>query len=151
MRTTLDIDEDVLAAARDLAKLEDKTMGEVISDLARRGLTAPSYPGFAPGFAEAQAPFDVGTWPTFPGRAGVVVSNDTIDRIQCIPTTCTNDDTLAGRKSIRFYHQRYILQVGSVAIPNKPRRAVRIPKHMMIGRRNIGLMQQPLAKNFESF
>jgi len=38
MRTTLRIDDDVLRAAKSLAELEDKTMGQVISDLARKGL-----------------------------------------------------------------------------------------------------------------
>lgn len=45
MRTTLKLDEDVLAAARALAQQQDKTLGEVVSELARRGLqpaaTAP--------------------------------------------------------------------------------------------------------------
>jgi hypothetical protein len=39
MRTTLDIDDDVVAAARELAAGERKSLGAVISDLARRGLT----------------------------------------------------------------------------------------------------------------
>jgi hypothetical protein len=43
MRTTLKLDEDVLAAARTLAQQQDKTLGEVVSDLARRGL-APAKP-----------------------------------------------------------------------------------------------------------
>lgn len=38
MRTTLRIDDDVLRAARSLAEMEKKTVGEVISELARRGL-----------------------------------------------------------------------------------------------------------------
>ena len=38
MRTTLKLDEDVLAAARALALQQDKTLGEVVSALARRGL-----------------------------------------------------------------------------------------------------------------
>jgi hypothetical protein len=38
MRTTLDIDDDVLAAARELAAGERRSLGAVISDLARRGL-----------------------------------------------------------------------------------------------------------------
>ena len=42
MRTTLDIEEDVLQAAKELAKREGSTAGEVISKLARRGLTLPS-------------------------------------------------------------------------------------------------------------
>jgi hypothetical protein len=39
MRTTLAIDDDVLAAAKHLARREQKTIGEVISALARQGLT----------------------------------------------------------------------------------------------------------------
>ncbi len=39
MRTTLDIDEDVVMAARDLASGERRSLGSVISELARRGLT----------------------------------------------------------------------------------------------------------------
>ena len=38
MRTTLDIDEDVLAAARELADLRGSTAGKVLSELARKGL-----------------------------------------------------------------------------------------------------------------
>lgn len=38
MRTTLRIDEDVLRAARSLARVEDKSLGEVVSELARKGL-----------------------------------------------------------------------------------------------------------------
>jgi hypothetical protein len=39
MRTTLAIDDDVLAAAKHLAERERKTVGEVISTLARHGLS----------------------------------------------------------------------------------------------------------------
>lgn len=38
MRTTLAIDDDVLAAAKSLAERERKTLGEVISALARQAL-----------------------------------------------------------------------------------------------------------------
>lgn len=38
MRTTLQIDDDVLRAARELAAREKKTAGRMISELARRGL-----------------------------------------------------------------------------------------------------------------
>ena len=38
MRTTLDIDEDVLAAARSLAAQRRDSIGKVISDLARQTL-----------------------------------------------------------------------------------------------------------------
>ena len=39
MRTTLDIDEDVVLAARELAAEGRRSLGSVISELARRGLT----------------------------------------------------------------------------------------------------------------
>ena len=38
MRTTLEIDEDVLEAAKELAARQRKTAGKVISELARRGI-----------------------------------------------------------------------------------------------------------------
>ena len=39
MRTTLAIDDDILAAAKHLAQRENKSLGEVISNLARQGLS----------------------------------------------------------------------------------------------------------------
>jgi hypothetical protein len=39
VRTTLDIDDDVVAAARELAATQRRSLGSVISELARRGLT----------------------------------------------------------------------------------------------------------------
>lgn len=45
MRTTLAIDDDVLAAAKEMAATENKSLGEVISSLARTALQpAPSRP-----------------------------------------------------------------------------------------------------------
>lgn len=41
MRTTLDIDDAVLSAVKELARREGKTAGEVISALARQALTSP--------------------------------------------------------------------------------------------------------------
>ena len=41
MRTTLDIEEDVLLAAKELAEREGSTAGRIISLLARRGLSNP--------------------------------------------------------------------------------------------------------------
>lgn len=41
MRTTLDIDDDVLQAAKELANRDGSTAGHVISSLARRGLNSP--------------------------------------------------------------------------------------------------------------
>lgn len=39
MRTTLEIDDDVIDAARELAALERRSLGSVVSELARKGLT----------------------------------------------------------------------------------------------------------------
>ena len=39
MRTTLELDDDVVAAARELATGARRSLGSVISELARRGLT----------------------------------------------------------------------------------------------------------------
>jgi len=41
MRTTLSIDDDVLAAARAQAEAQGRSIGEVISDLARQSLRRP--------------------------------------------------------------------------------------------------------------
>ena len=42
MRTTLDLADDVLLAAKELAKRQKRTAGEVISELARIGLRGPA-------------------------------------------------------------------------------------------------------------
>ena len=80
MRTTLDIDDDVLAAAKDLAKVEGKTMGQIISELARKALTSP----VGPGFAEAQAAFGTEDelFPRLPRTGGPPITTELIRRIQ---------------------------------------------------------------------
>lgn len=42
MRTTLALDDDVLAAAKAIAAQQGRTLGEVVSDLARRALQKPA-------------------------------------------------------------------------------------------------------------
>lgn len=42
MRTTLDLDDDVLQMAKELAETLGTTAGKVVSDLARKGLAAPA-------------------------------------------------------------------------------------------------------------
>lgn len=42
MRTTLAIDDDILSAAKEMAAAQNRTIGEVISSLARRGLNPGS-------------------------------------------------------------------------------------------------------------
>jgi hypothetical protein len=44
VRTTLEIDDDVLQAAKELAAAEGRTAGAVVSSLARRGLEAAARP-----------------------------------------------------------------------------------------------------------
>jgi len=44
MRTTLEIDDDVMQAARELARLKNQGIGRAISDLARRGLVPDASP-----------------------------------------------------------------------------------------------------------
>jgi hypothetical protein len=41
MRTTLDIDDDVLQAAKEIAAFRRSTTGKVLSELARKGLEPP--------------------------------------------------------------------------------------------------------------
>jgi hypothetical protein len=79
MRTTLDIDDDILQAAKELARAEKKTAGQVISELARRGLTQGAVSGFG---EEAQSGFLIEDgWVQLPRRAGAVVTKDVVDRL----------------------------------------------------------------------
>ena len=68
MRTTLDIADDVLHAAKERAGREHKTTGEVISDLARSALTAPR------DTPAARAPKAVHGFRPFPRRGGIVTN-----------------------------------------------------------------------------
>jgi hypothetical protein len=75
MRTTLDIDDDVLQGARGLAKRERKTIGELLSELARRGLAA------APQKSVVNEPRALYELRPFPSRGGIL-TNEMIDRIR---------------------------------------------------------------------
>lgn len=44
MRTTLDLDEDILHIAKELAKLHGKTAGRVVSELVRKSLETQPAP-----------------------------------------------------------------------------------------------------------
>ncbi len=74
MRTTLSIDEDVLVAVKERARRENRTAGEVLSDLARQALTQQNFTTSVPaecflGFE----PFD---------HRGPAVSNALVDRLR---------------------------------------------------------------------
>ena len=75
MRTTLDIADDVMRAARERAKRERKTIGEMISELARRALTTPQEPlsGKEPQAVYGLKPF---------ARRGGLVTNELIDKLR---------------------------------------------------------------------
>lgn len=75
MRTTLDIADDVLQAAKERARSEKKTAGELISELARSALNSP------PVTAKASSPrVRYGLRP-FPKRGGIV-TNELIDNLR---------------------------------------------------------------------
>jgi hypothetical protein len=79
MRTTLDIEDDVLLAAKDLAKRQHKTAGQVISELARRALTQPSITQTSN--HEAREPRAVYGFEPFAKRGGVV-SNELVNKLR---------------------------------------------------------------------
>ncbi len=74
MRTTLDIDDDVLRAARELARRQRKTAGRVISELARQALAASPTGG-------VKEPKALHGFRPFPRRGGIV-TNEVIDRLR---------------------------------------------------------------------
>ena len=53
MRTTLSIDDDVLYAVKSLARREGRSLGEVLSELARRALQTPAAASAVGGVAGA--------------------------------------------------------------------------------------------------
>ena len=71
MRTTLDIDRDVLEAARALALARKEGMGKIVSELARSGLQKP-----------AQELKYRGGMPVLRRRPGEVVTNEMINRLR---------------------------------------------------------------------
>ena len=75
MRTTLDIDDDVLQAAKERARRDKKTTGEVISELARQALTTP------PRRSAGRQPKALYGFRPFPARGGVV-TNELIDKLR---------------------------------------------------------------------
>ena len=44
MRTTLEIDDDVMQVAKEIARLKNQGIGRAVSDLARRGLVPETSP-----------------------------------------------------------------------------------------------------------
>ena len=74
MRTTLDIADDVLQAAKERARREQKTAGQVVSELLRQALTAPQP-------SAVREPAAVYGFRPFARRGGVV-TNELIDQLR---------------------------------------------------------------------
>ena len=85
MRTTLDIADDVLFAAKEIARREKKSLGHIISELARRAFAQPAE-GIPPLPRRSNAPKvserlgKFGIHP-LPPRGGIV-TNELIDRLR---------------------------------------------------------------------
>ncbi len=77
MRTTLDIDDSVLAAVKELARRQGKTAGEVLSALARQALTATT-PSNARAVEEPPALY--GFRPLPAGKT--LITNEMVDRLR---------------------------------------------------------------------
>lgn len=75
MRTTLDIADDVLHAAKELARRDKKTAGEVISELAKRALLHRC------GGRATEKPEGFFGFHPFPSRGGIV-TNEIIYRLR---------------------------------------------------------------------
>lgn len=76
MRTTLDIDGDVLIAAKELARRERKTVGKLVSDLMREALRARA--GSA---RETRARRELYGFKPIPA-GGSVVTNELVDELR---------------------------------------------------------------------
>jgi hypothetical protein len=71
MRTTLDIEDDVLHAAKEIARHRRSTVGKVVSDLVRESLTKEG-----PTSAE-------GSWPVFGAKPdGGIVTLELVNRLR---------------------------------------------------------------------
>ncbi len=79
MRTTLDLEVDVLMAAKELARLENASLGKVVSRLIRQALTGTGAAALEPPAADAAQ--SVTGFVPFAAR-GSLVSNDLIDRLR---------------------------------------------------------------------
>jgi len=77
MRTTLDLDDDVLASAKEIARREKKTAGQVLSELARQALTG----SVAVTSAARSRRLPEHGFVAFESR-GAVVTNEAIDRLR---------------------------------------------------------------------
>lgn len=78
MRTTLDIEDDVLAAARELARRQGTSAGQMVSRLLRAALQGAAVSGQPQAL---EMPTIAGFRP-FPALGGQVVTNAAIDQLR---------------------------------------------------------------------
>ncbi|MES3003675.1 MAG: antitoxin [Pseudomonadota bacterium] len=82
MRTTLDIEDDVLYAAKEIARREKKSLGQVISDLARHAFAQGRGPSPDTQHAEyVSEPLAAYGIHPLPARGGLI-TNELIDRLR---------------------------------------------------------------------
>ncbi len=79
MRTTLNIDDDLLLAVKEIARRESKSVGGATSDLLRRALAGDEPSGLAESRPSCRT-VEFGFQP-FPPRGGIV-TNELIDRLR---------------------------------------------------------------------
>ncbi len=78
MRTTLNIDDDLLIAVKEVARRESKSAGTVVSDLLRQSLSPEEGDGLEGQATDPGAEFGFRPFP----KRGVVVTNELIDRLR---------------------------------------------------------------------
>ncbi len=81
MRTTLDIADDVLFAAKEIAQREKKSLGQVVSELARKAFQAPTQGGGPATLLQASERLASYGIEPLPSRGGLV-TNEQIDRMR---------------------------------------------------------------------
>lgn len=117
MRTTLDIDDDLLAAVKERARRARSTAGQVVSRLLRHPLTGAD----APTPAVRSRLVAVAGFLPFPARAGVVTTNEQLNalREQAVLSPA-HDEAFAQRI------QRPFATVAVDVLPLPKRRAPRV-------------------------
>ena len=78
MRTTLNIDDDILIAVKEVAKRESKSAGAVVSSLLRQSLAPTERDDRRSQAEEFRAEFGFRPFP----KRGAVVTNELIDRLR---------------------------------------------------------------------
>lgn len=70
MRTTLEIDDDILVAAKAMARQQQRTLGHIVSALARKALERPATATRRNGV------------PLLPARPGIVVTSEIVNALR---------------------------------------------------------------------